>query len=136
MLILNKNFRISHQHFKYLRQHVVLTGLGSPTFTSTLKSAGEVFGCFDHQFSEGILDSWTSSEEQSFGFPCFNISNRYFTPAKDAVNSQKITFPKGVNPHGILHGMSIGDGNCSYVHTEDNLVQYFLICRDKNGSRK
>ena len=103
---------------------------------NALKAAGEVYGCFDRQFSEGILDSWTSSEEESFGFPCLDISNRYFTPAKEAVNSQEIAFPKGVDPRGILHGMLIGDGSCSYVHTEDNLVQYFLSCRGKNGSLK
>jgi hypothetical protein len=113
-----------------------LTGLGSSTFTSALKAAGEVYGCFDRQFSEGILESWTSSDEESFGFPCLDISNRYFTPAKEAVNSQEIAFPKGVDPRGILLGMTTANGSCSYVHTEDNLVQYFLSCRDKNGSLK
>ena len=133
---LNKNFRISAHRFKYLCQHVALTGLGSSTFMSALKAASEVYGCFDRQFSEGILESWTSSEEESFGFPCLDISNRYFTPAKDEVNSQEVAFPKGVDPRGILLGMTIANGSCSYVHTEDNLVQYFLSCRDKNGSLK
>ena len=136
MLILNNIFRISAHRFKYLRQRVVLTGLGSPTFASALKAAAEVYGCFNRQFLESVLDSWTSSDEESFGFPCLDISNRYFTPAKEAVNGQEIAFPKGVDPRGILHGMMVGDGNCSYVYTEDNLVQYFSGCRDKNGGQK
>ena len=102
---------------------------------SALDAAREVYGCFDRQFSEGVLDSWSTSEEKSFGFPCLDISNRYLTPAKEA-KGQEIAFQKGVDPHGILGGMAIGDGTCSYVHTEDNQVQYFLSCRDKNGSIK
>ena len=102
---------------------------------STLEAANEVYGCFDRQFSEGILDSWSSSEEKSFGFPCLKISNRYLTPAKNA-KGQEITFQKGVDPRGILRGMAIGDGTCSYVHTEDNEVQYFLRYKDKNDGIK
>lgn len=86
---------------------------------ATLEAAGEVYGCLDHQFSKGVLDSWTNSEEKCFGFPCLDISNCYFTPAKDT-KGQEIPFQKGVDPCGILHGMVIGDGTCSYVHTEDN----------------
>jgi hypothetical protein len=100
-----------------------------------LEAAREVYGCFDRQFSEGILDSWSTSEEQAFGFPCLDISNRYLTPAKEA-KGQDTAFQKGVDPRGILRGMATGDETCSYVHTEDNQVQYFVSCRDKNGSIK
>jgi hypothetical protein len=113
----------------------VLTGLGSPTFTSALEAAGEVYGYFDRQFSEGILDSWTSSEEKCFSFPCLDISNCYLTPLKEA-NGPEIAFQKGVDPRGILRGMAIGDGTCSYVHTEENQVQYFSSCRDRSGTLK
>ena len=133
--ILKKKIRISAHRFRYLRQSVVLTGLGSAAFMGALQAAGEVYGCFDREFSEGILDSWSSSEEKSFGFPCLDISNRYLTPAKEA-KGENIPFQKGVDPRGILRGMAMGDGTCSYVHTEDNEVQYFLSCRDKNGSIK
>jgi hypothetical protein len=111
----------------------VLTGLGSATFTSALEAACEVYGYFDREFSEGILDSWTSSEEQCFGFPCLDISNRYLTPVKEA-NGPEIAFQKGVDPCGILRGMAIGDGTCAYVHTEENQVQYFSSCRNRNGT--
>jgi hypothetical protein len=100
---------------------------------SALEAAREIYGCFDREFSEGVLESWSSSEEISFGFPCLDISNRYLTPAKDA-KGEHVPFPKGVDPRGILHAMATGDGTCSYVHTEDNEVQYFLSSRDKNGS--
>lgn len=102
---------------------------------SALEAASEVYGCFDRQFSEGILDSWISSEENCFGFPCLTISNRYLTPEKEA-RGQDVAFQKGVDPRGILRGMMNADSSCLYVHTEDNQVQYFVSSRDKNGSLK
>ena len=116
--------RMSAQHFRYLQQCIVLTGLGSATFTSALDAAVEIYRHFDHQFSEGILDSWTTSQEKYHDTPCFDISNRYLTPAKDAMG-QDTPFHKGVDPQGILHGMANSNGTCSYMHTEDNQVQYF-----------
>ena len=112
-----------------------MTGLGTPTFTSALEAAGKVYGYFDRQFSEGTLDSWSCSEEKTFGFACLDISNRYLTPENEA-KGQDVAFQKGVDPHGVLRGMATGDGTCSYVHTEDNQVQYFETCRVKNGTIK
>ena len=127
---------MSAQRFRYLRQRIVLTGLGSATFTSALDAAGEVYRYFDRQFSEGILDNWTGSQEKFCDAPCFDISNRYLTPAKDTMGLQGTSFHKGVDPRGILRGMAKGDGTCSYVHTEDNQVQYFTAYRDGNGNRR
>ncbi|KAF8219531.1 hypothetical protein L208DRAFT_1071909, partial [Tricholoma matsutake] len=119
-----------------LRQRIVLTGLGSAMFTSTLNAAGEVYGYFDCQFLEGILDSLTGSQEKYYDTPCFDISNWYLTPVKDTMGLQDMPFHKGVDPRGILRGMANGDGTCSYVHTEDNQVQYFAAYRDGNGNRR
>jgi hypothetical protein len=103
---------------------------------SALDAAGEIYGHFNRQFSEGILDSWTSSQEKYHNAPCFDISNWYLTPAKETMGLQDTPFHKGVDPRGILCGMANGDGTCSYVHTEDNQVQYFTAYRDGNGNRK
>ena len=81
------------------------------------------------------MESWCSSDEKAFGFPCLDISNRYLTPEKEA-KGQDVGFQKGVDPQGVLRGMAMGDGTCSYVHTEDNQVQYFVSYREKNGSIK
>ena len=91
---------------------------------AVLEAVGEAYSCFDCQFSEGVLDSWTNSEEKCFGFPCLDISNHYFTPVKDG-KGQEIPFQKGVDPLRILCGMAIVDQ-----------VQYFISCRDKNSSVK
>ena len=49
---------------------------------------------------------------------------------------QGTSFHKGVDPWGILRGMAKGDSTCSYMHTEDNQVQYFTAYRDGNGNRR
>ncbi|KAF8240630.1 hypothetical protein L208DRAFT_1231697, partial [Tricholoma matsutake] len=126
--------KVTAQRYRFLWQQVTLTGLSSPTFTSALNAAVEIYGCFDHQFSEGILESWTASQEM-LDMPCFDISNHYLMPAKET-NDPDIASQKKVDPRGILHGMADGDGTCSYIHTEDNQVQYFSACREANGNRK
>lgn len=101
-------------------------------------AAKEIYGRFDRQFSEGVLDSWDSSpvDDNNSEFPCLNMSNRYLTPANEAHGLEPIPFHKGVDPRGILQNMAQGDGSTMYVHTEDNQVQYFITKRDAEGSMK
>lgn len=128
--------RLSAQHYRFLQQWIVLTGLGSPTFTRAFEAAVEIYGYFDHQFSEGILESWMASQDSELdAMPCFDISNRYLTPTKETKDLD-IPFKKGVDPWGILRGMASGNGTCTYVHTEDNQVQYFTTSREASSNRK
>jgi hypothetical protein len=104
-------------------------------FANTLEAAHEIYQQFDRQFVENVLDRWTCSSANN-AFPCIDISNRYLTPAKEAGDIEETPFHKGVDPKDILQNMAKGDGTISYVHTEDNQVQYFTMQRDADGSRK
>jgi len=86
-------------------------------------AANEIYGYFDRQFSEGCLDSWGGSAGND-DLPCIDISNRYFTPAKEAQGLEDMPFQKGVDPRSILRNMAKGEGSTTYIHTEDNQVQY------------
>lgn len=99
-------------------------------------AGGEIYGYFDRQFSEGILDSWDCSPEDGNNFPCINVSNRYLTPRKEAPGLEAIPFHKGVDPQGILQDMAKGDGLITYIHTEDNVVQFFNTKKDTDGNSK
>ena len=127
--------RVSAPRFKYLRQGISLTGLGTPTFANALDAAQEIYKQFDRQFEEGILDHWACSSANDM-FPSIDVSNRYLTPAREAGGIEETPFLKGVDPKGILQNMANGDGTVSYVHTEDNQVQYFSMQRDADENRK
>jgi hypothetical protein len=99
-------------------------------------AANEIYGHFDRQFSEGILDSWDHSPVDDNDFPCINLSNRYLTPTNEAHGLEAIPFHKGVDPRGILQSMAKGDGLTTHIHTEDNQVQYFRMKRDADGNIK
>ncbi|KAF8240411.1 hypothetical protein L208DRAFT_1156497, partial [Tricholoma matsutake] len=136
LLPLQEKPKLSAQRYRFLQQRIVLTGLGSPTFTRAFEVAVEIYGYFDRQFSEGILESWMASQDSELDpMPCFDISNRYLTPTKETKDPD-IPFEKGVDPWGILRGMASGNGTCTYVHTEDNQVQYFTTSREASGNRK
>lgn len=99
-------------------------------------AGNEIYGHFDRQFSEGILDSWDCSPADGNNFPCINISNRYLTPEKEASGLEDVPFQKGVDPQGILRDMAKGDGSTTYIHTEDNVVQFFNTRKDAEGNSK
>ena len=44
--------------------------------------------------------------------------------------------PDRVDPRGILQDMTKGDGFTTYVHTEDNQVEYFSTKRDPERKMK
>ena len=86
----------------------MLSELGSPTFKNALMAANEIYGCFNHQFSEGILDSWNSLPVDDNEFPCLNMSNRYLTLVNKAHGLEAILFHKRVAPRGFLQNMVKG----------------------------
>jgi len=46
------------------------------------------------------------------------------------------TFQKEVDPHRVLVNMAASDAVYSYIHTEDNQVQYFMMFKGSGGERK
>jgi hypothetical protein len=59
--------------------------------------------------------------------------NRYLTPTREAGGMQNVAFLPGVDPKGVLRGMTQEDGMTSYVHTEDNQVHFILFLFFLNG---
>ncbi|KAF8234726.1 hypothetical protein L208DRAFT_1260445 [Tricholoma matsutake] len=98
----------------YLKQAIGITGLGTPTFANALDAAQEIYGHFNQQFMEGILETWSCSGDTEG--PWIDVSNRYLTPIRDAQDVESIPFDKGINPYGILQDMARGDGSCSSEH--------------------
>ncbi|KAF8896010.1 hypothetical protein BD779DRAFT_1466051 [Infundibulicybe gibba] len=115
---------------RYLRQGVTITGLGSPTFELAMNVAVEISRMFDRQFPEGKMEPWgpsTTEMEQS----CIELSNRYFTPKRDAPRMSHIPFSAAIDPEGILESIA----KAGYIHGEENMVDYYT-CSHENGGEK
>jgi hypothetical protein len=127
----NKN-RISAYRYKFLRQGITLTGLGSPTFMRAVDAIKSIHRRFDRQFEEGALEAWAEYRPDEPETDRIGLWNRYLTPAREAEGMQSVPFLPGVDPNGTLRGMSQEDG-MSYVHTEDNQVHYYATRRNEDG---
>ncbi|KAF8870508.1 hypothetical protein BD779DRAFT_1455315 [Infundibulicybe gibba] len=107
------------RQYKYLRQSISITGIGSPTFGAAVEATHLIFDMFQRQFQEGALAVWETPSHQSY--PTLPMSNRYLTPRRDAPHMEHIPFEAEVDPHGYLESM-IKDG---YIHGEENNVEYY-----------
>jgi hypothetical protein len=120
-------YRTLPEKCRFLRQGLALTGLGSATFAEAIQAAHEIYGQFDRQFVEGKLEGWSANSYS--GLVGLDLSNRYFTPQKDAQDMEHIPFANAVDPYGILEGMT----KLGYVHGEENEVRYYNLEADSNG---
>jgi hypothetical protein len=116
--------------YKYLRQGISITGLGTATFEQATKSAQDIHDMFQRQFSEGRLGGWNTGKYRHHA--TLDMSNRYFTPKRDAPNMEHIPFDEMVDPQGVLEGMIQG----AYVHGEENVVQYYNHIVDEKGNER
>jgi hypothetical protein len=111
----------------------VLTGLQTPTFVKAAEAIRDIHAHFDRQFQEGFLEEYAKDTQGPEDFDQIGMWNRYFTPAREAKDVKSIAFLPGVDPVGTLHSMTQEDTNCTYIHTEDNQVHYYVTCRDDAG---
>jgi hypothetical protein len=118
------------ERYKFLRQGITITGLGTPTFEKAIETAQEIYEMYKRQFEEGRLEAWSAGDFQ--GHRTLSPSNRYFTPRKDAPCMEHIPFDRLVDPNGILEHMT----KAGYIHGEENIVQYYVREVDEQGKHK
>ncbi|KAF8868776.1 hypothetical protein BD779DRAFT_1683078 [Infundibulicybe gibba] len=111
--------KIATRQYKFLRQTVAVTGLGSTKFEDATEAGHAIFEIFQREFQEGKVEQWVT--ERSNGHSCMFISNRYMTPRRDAPDMNHIPFGADVDPNGHLESM-IKEG---FVHGEENIVEYY-----------
>ena len=112
----------------------MLTGLQTPTFTKAAEAIRDIHSHFDWQFQEGTLEELAKDAQGPEEFDHIGMWNRYFTPTREANDMKSIAFLPGVDPVGTLHGIAQEDTNCTYIHTEDNQVHYYVTRRDYAGN--
>lgn len=98
-----------------------------------IEAISDIHSHFDRQFQEGALEEYAKDTEGSEEGDRISTWNRYFTPAREAKEMNDIAFLPGVDPAGILRSMAKEDGTSTYLHTDDNQVQYYTMRRDNAG---
>ena len=109
---------------------MTLVGLGSPTFEKAVQNVAEIYGYFDRHTEIGELESFQLTRN---GEAILDVSNRLFTPRKDAPKMRAVPFADGVDRYGNLKEI-VGEGE--YLHGEDNVVEYFRRCADEQGTMR
>ncbi|KAF8220026.1 hypothetical protein L208DRAFT_1336195, partial [Tricholoma matsutake] len=113
-------------------QGITLTGLGTPTFEWAVDAAQEIYRLFNQSFEDGMLESWMTSTTQSTTGHSLNTSNRYVTSKKDTPQMVHIPFSPTIDPHSFLEQMLKG----SYVHGDNNTVEYYQVYKNQDGTRR
>lgn len=119
--------------YRFLRQGITLKGFQTPTFAKATEAIRVIHSHFDRQFQEGTLEEQAKDSEGSEDVDQVGMWNRYFTPMREAMDMQAVVFLPGVDPVGTLRGMAQEDSSCTYIHTEDNQVRYYITRRDNSG---
>ncbi|KAG5649496.1 hypothetical protein H0H81_003471, partial [Sphagnurus paluster] len=105
-----------------------IAGLGTDTFRQSITTATEIYGAFNCYFQEGIMNSWSEALNVATG--ALTISNRYLTATEDTSSLEHIPFDKAVDPKGYLSEIV---KRSHYIHTDDNVVEYFKRVESPNG---
>ena len=115
---------------RFLRQGITITGFGTPTFQQSIEGVKLIYEMFQCRCLEGKLEAWVPGTHR--GFPTLDLSNRYFTPTRDAPNMEHVPFHKLEDPLGVLEGMK----ESGYIHGEENTVWYFTREIDEEGNER
>ncbi|KAF8234092.1 hypothetical protein L208DRAFT_1551434, partial [Tricholoma matsutake] len=98
---------------------ITVSGLNTPFFDNVEAVVSEIYGVFDHAFTQGVLGPWVLTESHSLSL---EASNHYFTLAKPGLHLESIPFQENVDPSGLLAKMLASSG-ARCTHTEDNKVR-------------
>ncbi|KDR66261.1 hypothetical protein GALMADRAFT_19944, partial [Galerina marginata CBS 339.88] len=120
-------FRTARQ-VKYVRQGVTITALGDSVFDTVGATVAEVHTLFGRIVGDERLQDcsiYATFEEHA----AVEMSNRYFTPRREAGSATGRLLGEDIDPLGILTKAA----GTEYIHTEDNEVYYYER-RGKNES--
>lgn len=110
------------------RQFISITGLGSPYFHKCMDGIQEIYNFFARRFPDKHLEMWQPDFVE--GMMAIEVGNRYFTYVSDPKPTNAVPFSKLVDPEGLLTGLS----GPNFVHTEDNVVEYYNMERNEEDN--
>jgi hypothetical protein len=113
--LLNRDLR----QRKFLKQSIMLTGLGGRSFAECIENIHEIREILAHEFPRDAMEDWSPSR---FGqFDAVDMSNRYFTSRRDMNGEAPVPFQSSTDPDHILMDALSND----FVHLQENRVEYY-----------
>ena len=123
------NKRQNRNYAGFIRQYVALSGLNLDSFNKSLEAFAKVHHSFGDLLPADKLESLPTISID--GFAALRCHTRYFTSRRNCPSRfVEQPFGPGVDPNGDLEEIK-GD---TYVHTEDNVVQYLEEKKGDEGS--
>ncbi|KAF8701059.1 hypothetical protein AX14_000592 [Amanita brunnescens Koide BX004] len=123
-----RNESITASRARFLRQAVSLTGLGTATFDLGMQGVLDVYAMFSSHVPRESLK--TCENCNTYGeHTSIDISNRYFTSVRNAINERSVSFSKDEDPLGLLARLE----SPNYIHCESNVVEYFERVTKSSG---
>lgn len=113
-----KDERSRNRYAGFVRQYVAITGLNIEDFNKVLDGLGKVHSFFEDSLPNKCLQPMVPLIiEENVAMACHT---RYFHPTRYSSSTPAHPFGPGVDPDGDLERLQ----GTSYIHTEDNAVQY------------
>ena len=111
-------------------QYVVITGLGLDEFKNAITAVENIHSLFRAEADIGELAPF--SRQVVHGYDALKISNRFLTPKHQVEDSEHDPESmKVIDPHSHLRNLA----SDRYVHSEENVVEYWRL-KSKRGSEK
>lgn len=115
---------------KYMRQHVTVTGLGSPTFQNAISNLEDVYLAFKHVLPRGGLEPWEPTRFSQN--KAIEANTRYFTERKLAPNEAEMEFFPFVDKYNELANAK----SDAFFHGPDNRVEYYALTSAEGGGKQ
>ncbi len=103
-------------------QSILITGLGAAHFKKCLEAIANITEFFKAETVGGDFVPFKNIVK--FNMDCLKVSSRFLTPCINAPEVEHdLDSLKVIDPHGHLCDMA----GQKYVHSEDNVVQYYRM---------
>jgi hypothetical protein len=116
---------------RFIRQGLSITGLSTPSFKTATENYSKLYALFSRHIEQNTLQqSMVISDFQ--GHTSVDVSNRYFTPRREGIQENEISFSVEIDPSEVLTKIT-GTG---FYHGEDNFVGYFERITGQDGDSR
>lgn len=125
--VTKRSSKAKHNYAQTAQQAICLSGLGLDFFHQSIINIVGLHGLFERHVPQGKLRAW--HPERIDGNLTISAKTRYFTLKRHANVNDTQDFQPWVDEDGFLKDIQ---GN-AFVHTVDNVVEYFGIRKEPNN---